>query len=60
VIWRKQCFGTQSDDGSRFVERILSVVTTCRQQGRNIWAFLTEAIAAAWADQPAPSLLPTA
>lgn len=58
VIWRKQCFGTQSEGGSRFVERILSVVTTCRQQGRNVWAFLTDAVAAAWAGQPAPALLP--
>jgi len=31
VIWRTQRFGTQSDDGNRFVERILPVVTTCRQ-----------------------------
>lgn len=60
VIWRKQCFGTQSDDGNRFVERVLSVVTTCRQQGRNVWAFLTEAVRAASAGQPAPSLLTTA
>jgi transposase len=59
VIWRKQCFGTQRDGGNRFVERILSVVTTCRQQGRNVWAFRTESVAAAWAGQPAPSLLPT-
>jgi transposase len=57
VIWRKQCFGTQSDDGNRFVERVLSVVTTCRQQGRNVWAFLTEAVQAEWAGQPPPSLL---
>jgi transposase len=59
VIWRKQCFGTQSDAGSRFVEWILSVVTTCRQQGRNVWEVLTAAVRAAWAGQPAPSLLPT-
>lgn len=59
VIWRKQCFGTQSADGSRFVERILSVVTTCCQQGRNIWHVLTDAVRAAMAGQPAPTLLPT-
>ena len=40
VIWRKQCFGTQSAEGSRFVERILSVVTLGRQQKRNVWSFL--------------------
>jgi transposase len=59
VIWRKQCFGTQSDDGKCFIERILSVVMTCRQQGRNVWSFLTEAVSAASAGLPAPSLLPT-
>jgi transposase len=57
VIWRKLSGGTQSRDGSRFVERILSVVTTCRQQHRNVFAFLTEAVQAAWAGQPTPLLV---
>jgi transposase len=54
VIWRKSCYGTQSEMGSRFVERMLSVQATCAQQGRNLFAFLTEAVRAAWALQPAP------
>ncbi len=58
VLWRKGCFGTQSALGSRFVERILSVGATCRQQGRNLLTFLTQSVGAAWAGQPAPSLLP--
>lgn len=58
VIWRKQCFGTQSADGSRFVERILSLVTTCRQQGRNVWELLTAAVRAAMIGQPSPTMLP--
>ena len=33
VLWRKKSFGTQSEAGSRFVERILTVVMTLRQQG---------------------------
>jgi transposase len=57
VIWRKLSGGTQSSEGSRFVERILSVVTTCRQQQRNVFAFLTEAVQAAWAKQPTPVLV---
>jgi transposase len=32
VIWRRNSHGTQSDLGSRFVERILTAVETCRQQ----------------------------
>jgi hypothetical protein len=56
VIWRKSCYGTQSALGSRFVERMLSVCATCGQQGRNLFVFLTEAVQAAWASQPAPSI----
>jgi transposase len=56
VIWRKSCYGTQSVLGSRFVERMLSVRATCAQQGRNLFALLTDAVRAAWAGQPAPSL----
>jgi transposase len=56
VIWRKSCYGTQSALGSRFVERMLSVRATCAQQGRNLFALLTDALYAAWAGQPAPSL----
>ena len=58
VIWRKHCFGTQSDAGSRFVERILSVVATLKQQGRNILDYLTLACQAANFHLPPPSLLP--
>ena len=35
VIWRKGSFGTRSPDGSAFVSRILTVITTLRQQGRH-------------------------
>ena len=34
VIWRKLSFGTQSARGSRFVETMLTVIETCRQQGQ--------------------------
>jgi len=58
VIWRRTSHGTQSDSGSRFVERILTVVDTCRQQQRPVFDFLREALIAYRAGQPAPSLLP--
>jgi transposase len=60
VIWRKICFGTQSEAGSRFAERIMTVVSTLKQQKRNVLDYLTEACDAANWGQPAPSLLPTA
>lgn len=43
VIWRKLSFGTQSEKGSRFVETLLTVITTCRQQGRDPFTSLTQA-----------------
>jgi transposase len=59
VLWRKSSFGTQSETGTRFVERILTVVTTLRQQKRNVLEFLTAACLAYGQDTPTPSLLPT-
>jgi transposase len=57
VIWRKLSFGTQSARGSRFVETILTVVETCHRQSRNSFEYLTAAMQAHFAGQPAPSLL---
>lgn len=57
VIWRKLSFGTQSARGSRFVETILTVVETCHKQSRNSFEYLTAAMQAHFAAQPAPSLL---
>ncbi len=59
VIWRKMSFGTQSEAGSRFAERIMTVVSTLKQQKRNVLDYLTEACDAANWERPAPSLLPT-
>jgi transposase len=57
VIWRRTSHGTQSDLGSRFVECILTVVETCRQQQRPVFDFLRDALIAYRTGQPAPSLL---
>jgi len=59
VIWRRTAHGTQSESGSRFVERILTVVETCRLQQRSVLDFLHQALLAYRAGLPAPSLLPT-
>jgi len=58
VLWRKGSFGTQSDEGSRFVESMMTVVSTLKQQQRNVMAYLTEACDAALRGDAAPSLLP--
>jgi transposase len=56
VLWRKGCFGTQSEPGDRFAERLLTVAMTCRQQGRALWDFLTDTLTAHQTGQPVPSL----
>ena len=58
VLWRHTSFGTHSADGSRFVERLLTVRDTLRQQQRNVLDYLLSACHAAVRQQPAPSLLP--
>jgi transposase len=60
VIWRKISFGTDSERGSRFVERILTVLTTLKQQRRHALGYLTAACEAALHRRPPPSLLPEA
>jgi transposase len=58
VQWRKTSYGTDSAAGSRFVGNILTVVATCRQQGRNALDYLTEVCQAWIRAVPPPSLLP--
>jgi transposase len=59
VLWRKGSGGTQSAAGSRFVESMLTVVSTLKQQQRNVLAYLTAVCEAALRGEAAPSLLPT-
>ncbi|MCH7556855.1 MAG: IS66 family transposase [Planctomycetes bacterium] len=40
VLWRKSSFGTQSQRGARYVERVLTVCATCRLQGRSVIKYL--------------------
>jgi transposase len=58
VLWRKGSFGTQSEKGSRFVESMMTVVSTLKQQQRNVLEYLTEVCDAALRGDAAPSLLP--
>jgi transposase len=57
VIQRKLSFGTQSEAGSRFLERILTVSETCRIQERSAFAYLVQVMEAKFNNQKAPSLL---
>jgi transposase len=58
VLFRHTSFGTQSSAGSRFVERVMTAVATCKQHRRNVLDYLTTAVTAAHHGTPAPSLLP--
>jgi transposase len=58
VLWRKGSFGTQSAQGSRFVEVMMTVVATLKQQQQNPLDYLTAACEAVLRDEAAPSLLP--
>ena len=58
VLWRKGSLGTQSERGSRFVERILTVVQTLKLQGRSAVEFIEQSIRAVAAGRTPPSLLP--
>jgi transposase len=40
VLWRKGSFGSSSEGGCRFVERMLTVVQTLRLQGRPVLTYL--------------------
>jgi transposase len=58
VIWRRISGGTDSEAGSRFVERMLSAVATCRQQDRGVLRYLTSCLEAALRGRSIPSLMP--
>jgi hypothetical protein len=58
AIWRKTSFGTQSKFGSLYMERIMTVVATCKLQGRNTLDYLTCAVKSYIEKSAFPSLLP--
>ena len=60
VIWRRISGGTDSERGSRFVERMLTVVATCRQQGLNVLDYLMSCFRADREGRAIPSLVPEA
>lgn len=59
VLWRKGCFGADSTAGNTFVAKVLTVAATCHQQQKHLLSYLTNAVVAYRAGQPAPPLLPT-
>lgn len=58
VRLRRVSFGSQSEAGSRFVERMLTAIESCRRQGRNLLEVMTQAVSAWMTGDSPPSLLP--
>lgn len=56
VLWRKRSFGTRSDRGNRFAERIMTIAHTARKQNKDVLAFLTACCEARRTNADAPSL----
>jgi transposase len=57
VIYRKLSFGSQSEQGERTIERLLSASITCRLQQRSLFAYLTDALTANIRGDPIPALI---
>ena len=58
VLWRKGCFGSQSEAGLRYAERILLISATCQQHQTHPLDFVARSIAALRSGTLAPKLLP--
>jgi transposase len=58
VLLRKTSGGTDSAQGSRFVERMLTVVESCRRQGKKVLDYLCACLESWRLDCDPPSLVP--
>jgi transposase len=58
VLWRKVSFGSQSERGCLFAQRIMTAAHTLRLQKRSVFQFVVAACQAHVAGRPLPSLLP--
>jgi transposase len=56
VIYRKLSLGSQSDQGERTIERLLSASVTCRLRKQSLFHYLTQAITAHARGDPVPAL----
>ena len=56
VIYRNLSLGSQSEQGERTIERLLSASVTCRLPKQSLFAYLTQALAAHARGDPIPAL----
>jgi transposase len=57
VIYRKLSLGSQSEQGERTIERLLSASITCRLQKRSLFAYLADVQSASIRGDPIPTLI---
>ena len=57
VLWRRGCFGSQSERGLRFAERMLTVTATIRRRGENVFDYLAAVSNAAARGRAPPALV---
>jgi transposase len=57
VLWRKRSFGSQSERGERFAERVMTTVRTARKQSKDVLDFLVRTVTAHLQGTPLPRLL---
>jgi transposase len=55
VLWRKVSLGVDSEEGARFVERMLTLAGTARRRGIDLLQWLTCALQARLEDRSAPA-----
>jgi IS1 family transposase len=56
VIFRRICYGTRTNEGSRFYAASMTVIETCRKRGVDPWTYARNLIANARKGQPAPCM----
>lgn len=59
VIWRKKSYGTRSERGKKFVERITTVAQTIRKHGGNVLHFVQQAVKCFYLRNPPPLISET-
>lgn len=57
VLWRKRSFGSQSERGERFAERLMTVAHTARKQGKDVLDFIVRSVTAHVCGAVPPSLI---
>jgi transposase len=56
VIWRRLCYGCQSERGLRFVERVMTVAMTLRKRGKGVLDYISRCVRADLAGVQTPAL----